>query len=231
MRQLLRLKLGEVLRAVAPLVIVGVVLQLLLVGAPAALFVRFLAGSALAVLGMLLLFVGIDYGVLPMGRFIGAALPEKRSLWLIAAVGFAMGFATTAAEPDVLVLGGQVERISGGGMRGQALVYIIAVGVAIPSAIGLLRIIWGIPLRSLVVPIYVAAILLTFVASPVYVPLAYDAGSVTTGVLTSPVLLALALGLTSVLATRSAMSDGFGLLGLASAGPILVVLLLGLVMS
>src|SRR5690606_30972088 len=135
MRQLLRLKLGEVLRAVAPLVIVGVVLQLLLVGAPAALFVRFLAGSALAVLGMLLLFVGIDYGVLPMGRFIGAALPEKRSLWLIAAVGFAMGFATTAAEPDVLVLGGQVERISGGGMRGQALVYIIAVGVAIPSAI------------------------------------------------------------------------------------------------
>ncbi len=231
MRQLLQLKLGEVLRAVAPLVAVGVALQLLFVGAPAALFVRFLAGSALAVLGMLLLFAGIDYGVLPMGRFIGAALPAKRSLWLIAAVGFAMGFATTAAEPDVLVLAGQVEVISGGTTHGQSLVYIIALGVAVTSALGLLRIIWGIPLTYLVAPIYVTAIVLTFIAPPDYIPLAYDAGSVTTGVLTSPVLLALALGLTSVLASRSAMSDGFGLLGLASAGPILVVLALGLVMS
>ncbi|HEX7086595.1 MAG TPA: DUF1538 domain-containing protein [Vicinamibacterales bacterium] len=231
MRQLLQLRLGEVLRAVAPLVAVGIALQVLLVGAPAAMFVRFIAGSALAVLGMLLLFAGIDYGVLPMGRFIGAALPAKRSLWLIAAVGFAMGFATTAAEPDVLVLAGQVETISGGTLHDQFLVYVIALGVAVLSALGLLRIIWGIPLTWLLAPIYVVAIALTFVAPPAYVPLAYDAGSVTTGVLTSPVLLALALGLTSVLAARSAMSDGFGLLGLASAGPILVVLALGLVLS
>ena len=47
------------------------------------------------------------------------------------------------------------------------------------------------------------------------------------GVLTTPVLLSLSIGLSSVLAGRSAIADGFGLLGLASVGPILFVLLLG----
>jgi hypothetical protein len=69
---------------------------------------------------------------------------------------------------------------------------------------------------------------LSLVARSQLVPLAYDAGSVTTGVLTAPVVLALALGLSSVIARRSAVSDGFGLLGLASVGPIIVILLLGL---
>ena len=83
-------------------------------------------------------------------------------------------------------------------------------------------------MAALVAGVYVFMILLSFVAPERIVPLAYDAGSVTTGVLTAPVVLALALGLASVLAERSAVDDGFGLLGLASAGPILVVLLLGL---
>ena len=79
----------------------------------------------------------------------------------------------------------------------------------------------------LLAAIYSAILLLSFFAPANLVPLAYDAGSVTTGVLTAPVVLALALGLSSVLARRSAVSDGFGLLGLASAGPILAVLLFG----
>jgi hypothetical protein len=66
------------------------------------------------------------------------------------------------------------------------------------------------------------------VAPREFVPLAYDAGSVTTGVLTAPVVIAIAVGLSSVLAGRSAISDGFGLLGLASIGPIITVLLMGL---
>ena len=71
-------------------------------------------------------------------------------------------------------------------------------------------------------------ILLSLIAPPTIIPLAYDAGSVTTGVLTAPVVLAVALGVTSVLAQRSGVSDGFGLLGLGSAGAILAVLLLGM---
>jgi hypothetical protein len=61
-----------------------------------------------------------------------------------------------------------------------------------------------------------------------FVPLAFDAGSVTTGVLSAPVIIAMAIGLSSVLAGRSAVSDGFGIVGFASIGPIIIILFMGL---
>ena len=202
MFSLFRERLTEALQSLLPLVACAVVLQLTIVHAPLALFVEFLAGSLLALLGLLFLFIGVELGILPMGRFIGAELPRKRSLALICAVAFALGVATTVAEPDVLVLSGQVETQSHGAFSAHALSYVIAGGVG----------------------------LLTLIAPPDLVPLAYDAGSVTTGVLTTPVLLALAFGLSSVIAGRSAVADGFGLLGLASIGPIFAILLLGVLM-
>ena len=86
----------------------------------------------------------------------------------------------------------------------------------------------GFPLRWLVGIVYSLILVLTYFAPENFIALAYDAGSVTTGVLTAPVLLALAIGLSSVIAGSSAIADGFGLLGLASAGPIIAVLLMGL---
>lgn len=225
---LLRTRLPQVTKAVAPLIGVVCVLQLVLVHASAAVFLQFLAGSFLAMLGMLFLFAGIDAGILPMGRFIGAELPAKGSLWLILAVAFALGFAITVAEPDVLILSGQVEGASQGTLRGQTLIYCIAAGVGVFTGIGLLRIVRGFSMAALLGGVYACMILLSLVTPANVVPLAYDAGSVTTGVLTAPVVLALALGLTSVLSGRSAVDDGFGLLGLASVGPIIAVLLLGL---
>jgi hypothetical protein len=179
---------------------------------------------------MLLLFAGIDLGILPMGRFIGAELPRKGSLWLIVAVAFALGFATTAAEPDVLILAGQVEAVSQGAIAGQPLIYVIAAGVGLFAAIALLRIVYGFPMTSLLAATYSLMIVLSFLAPAAFVALAYDAGSVTTGVLTAPVLLAVTLGLSAVLAQRSPASDGFGILGLASAGAIIATLLLGLLL-
>ncbi|MCC7010469.1 MAG: DUF1538 domain-containing protein [Acidobacteria bacterium] len=228
MLTLLRTRFLETVKAVAPLVGVVTALQVSIVQAPAALFVQFLAGSVLAMLGMLLLFAGIDGGILPMGRFIGAELPRKQSLWLILGVAFALGFATTVAEPDVLVLAGQVERASEGSLRSHVLIVIIAVGVGLFTAIGLLRVVRGFSMAALLATVYIVMIALSLVTPDNFVPLAYDAGSVTTGVLTAPVVLALALGLASVLGERSAVDDGFGLLGLASAGPVIAVLLLGL---
>lgn len=227
MLALLRERLPEVLKALAPLVALVCLLQVAIVQAPLPQFLQFLAGATLSALGMLLLFAGIDLGVLPMGRFIGAELPRKGSLWLIAGVAFALGFAVTVAEPDVLILAGQVEAASQGAIADQPLTYVIAAGVGLLGAVGLLRIVLGFPLEALLAIVFALMLALSFLAPAHFVPLAYDAGSVTTGVVTTPVLLALAIGLSTVLAQRSAATDGFGLLGLASAGPVIAVLLLG----
>ena len=227
---LLRRQLVDVSKAVGPLVVASAVIQLLLVDAPAATIVQLLAGALLAIVGMALLFIGIDLGILPMGRFIGAALPAKRSIALIVFVAFALGIATTVAEPDVLVLSQQVEAVSSGAIGSRLLSYVIAAGVGLFVVLAVLRIFWGVPMTWLLASAYAVMLALSFFAPAHVVPLAYDAGSVTTGVLTAPVVLALAFGLSSVLAGRSALSDGFGLLGLASIGPIIAVLLMGMLL-
>lgn len=231
MISLLREKLLEVIKAVVPLVAVVCLLQITLVRAPLELFLQFLTGSVLAMVGMVLLLAGIEFGILPMGRFIGAELPKRGSLALIVAVAFALGFATTVAEPDVIVLAGQVEAGSQKAMSRQAVVYVIAVGMAAFAAIAMARIITGWSMRYMLTLAYALVLGLSLLAPSTFVPLAYDAGSVTTGVLSSPVMLAVAMGLGSVLAGRSALSDGFGLLGFASIGPIVAILIMGMILS
>lgn len=178
--------------------------------------------------GLVLFFLGIDVGILPMGRFIGADLPRRGSLWLITGVAFSLGFAATIAEPDVLVLSRQVDMISDGAIHGNSVLYVMASGVGIFVAVAMLRIIFNIQMVFLLAAVYSIIICLSFFVPAEFVPLAYDAGSVTTGALTTPMVISLALGLSSVLAGRSAVSDGFGLLGFASTGPIIAVMIMGI---
>ena len=228
---LLKEKLVEVLKAVLPLIGFTGVLQIAIVGAPADVVVQFLVGSLLVIVGMLLLFIGIDFGILPMGRFVGAELPKTGSIVFIAAMAFAFGFATTMAEPDVLVLAGQVDAASGGAIARRHVLLAIALGVGVFTAMAIARIILGWSIRVLLTIAYGVVIVLSLFAPAEITPLSYDAGSVTTGLLSAPVIIAIALGMSAVLAGRSTVSDGFGVLGLASIGPIIVVLLAGIFWS
>lgn len=229
MLNLLRGKLLEVIKAVAPLIIIVCVLQFTLVKAPTEMFVQFLTGSFLVVAGLVLFFIGIDLGMLPMGRFIGAELPLKGSLILIFVVSFVLGFATTVAEPDVLVLARQMDAITQGLIQRKSVLYSVGIGVGFFVAIAMMRIVLGLRLVHLLSAAYLAVIVLSLLAPSTFIPFAFDAGSVTTGALTAPVVIALALGLSSVLAGRSSISNGFGLLGFASIGPIIVILIMGMI--
>ena len=120
------------------------------------------------------------------------------------------------------------ECTGGGAVTAVWLAYVIAGGVGLFAALALLRVLWGVPMAYVLVGAYALMLLLSLLAPAELVSLAYDAGSVTTGVLSAPVMLAVALGLSSVLGERSVVSDGFGLLGLASTGPIIAILLIGL---
>lgn len=228
MLPLLREKFREVFQAITPIVLIVCLLQWTVVRAPTDLFLQFLIGSIMAAVGMMLFFMGIDRGILPMGRFIGAEMPKKGSLTLIVAVAFAFGFATTVAEPDVLILTKQVDLISRGAIAGNVVLYVTAIGVGIAVAAAMLRIVFGIRMAWLLTALYGMVLLLSLITPADFIPLAYDSGSVTTGALTAPVIIALALGLSSVLAGRSAVANGFGLLGVASVGAIIAVMILGI---
>ena len=208
MLQLFRQKLLEVVKAIAPLIVVICILQFTFVKAPVSLFLQFLIGSLMALGGLMLFFIGIDIGILPMGRFIGSELPRRGSVLLIIIMAFLLGFVTTAAEPDVLVLSRQVDLISQGDIPGNTVLYVMAVGVGVFVTIAMLRIVFGIAMAYLLAAAYSIVIILSFFAPAEFVPLAYDSGSVTTGALTAPVVISLALGFSSVLGGNITIRNG-----------------------
>jgi len=227
----IKAKVFEVITAIMPLILIVVILQFAIVKMPANLFIQFIIGAIMVIIGMVFFLIGVDIGILPMGKALGAELPRRSSLPLIIGIAFLIGFAATIAEPDVIVLTNQVDMVSGGAIGKNVLIYIIAIGVAFFVAMAMLRILLGFPIAYLISAGYIIIMILAFFTPAEFVPVAFDSGGVTTGPMTVPIILALGLGFSSVLAGKSAMSDGFGLIGLASIGPVIGVMVMGMVLS
>jgi hypothetical protein len=221
--------LHEVLFAIVPITLVVVLLQVSIIHLPMALFARFLIGALLVMIGLLLFLRGVKLGLLPMGEIIGAELPKRAPLPLILLAAFLLGFVVTIAEPDVRVLAHQIDIVSEGEIGENLLILTVALGIGIFVSLAVLRIFLGIPIAYLLATGYLAVLVLSFLTPPDFVPIAFDAGGVTTGPVTVPFILALGIGTASVLGGRSSIGDGFGLVGLASIGPVLGVMLLGVI--
>jgi hypothetical protein len=218
----------EVLHAVLPIIGVVLLLQFTLIWMPVAMLLQFLAGVAMVAAGLVLFLWGVKAALLPMGELIGASLPGLGKAWLVVVFGIILGFAATVAEPDVRVLAMQVDRVSNGEISKNLLIYTVGVGVAFFVGLAMLRIILSIPISYLLIAGYGLVFLLAAFSPAQFVPVSFDAGGVTTGPVTVPFILALGVGVASVLGGKSASADGFGLVALASIGPILAVMLLGL---
>lgn len=219
----------EVLQAVTPIALVVIILQVTLIHMPSEAFIRFLAGAFYVMTGLLLFLQGVKIGLLPLGNAIGSELPKKGSFSFLVIMAFILGFVVTIAEPDVRVLAHQVDIVSDGYIKDYILVLTVAVGVAFFVALAMVRIIFNIPISYIFAAGYTVIIILSFFTPPDFVPIALDSGGVTTGPVTVPFILALGIGTTSVLGGKSAIADGFGLIGLASIGPVIGVMTLGMI--
>ena len=222
MNPLLKEKLQESLSAVAPITLIVLVLSVLLVPMDAGTVLLFLLGAVMLVLGMAFFQLGADMAMTPLGKGIGAHMTQSRRVALLVLVGFAMGVIITIAEPDLLVLAEQVPSIPN-----RVLIFTVAAGVGIFVALAILRILFGISLSTLLIILYILLIGLSFLIPKDFLAVAFDSGGVTTGPITVPFIMALGVGLAAVRGDRHAADDSFGLVALASVGPILAVMLLG----
>ncbi|ERN54286.1 hypothetical protein BTR22_05930 [Alkalihalophilus pseudofirmus] len=219
----------EVVFAVLPITLVIVILQFTLIWLPTEVFIQFLIGVVMVSVGLILFLVGVHVGLLPVGEMIGSTLPKSKKIWLIIAVGFILGFVVTVAEPDVRVLAQQIDDVSGGEISQMVLIYSVALGVGIFVALAMARIIFKIQLKWLLLGGYSVVFLLAAITPNTFIPISFDAGGVTTGPMTVPFILALGVGVASVLRSKSSSSDSFGLVALASIGPIISVQILGVI--
>lgn len=220
----------EVIQAVLPLTLAVVLIMLVFIGANLDFFISFLISVMQVTLGITLFLLGVKLGMLPMGEAIGADLPKHNSLAFIVVIVFLLSFLTTMAEPDVRVLSNMIDSTSQDSIDSNVLIVSIAFGVGFLVVASILRIIYGTPIKYFFAIGYLIIIFLSFFVPSEYLAISFDSGGVTTGPMTVPVIMALGIGTASVLQQKSEL-DGFGLIGFASIGPILSVMLLGVLSS
>jgi hypothetical protein len=217
----------EILQAITPIVLVVIVLLLILFPTSGDLLLKFVAGAVLVTTGLFLFLVGVRVSLLPIGELIGSTIVSRGSLLFLMLATFVFGFVITVAEPDVRVLALQVNLASGGEINSNLLIVAVALGVGFFVSISILRILLGIPIAYFLAAGYALIMVLSYWTPPGFVPLSFDAGGVTTGPMAVPFILALGVGATSVLGGKSNIADAFGLIGLASIGPVIGVMILG----
>lgn len=179
--------------------------------------------------GLFLFLVGVRVSLLPIGEMIGSRLTSRGSLSFLLVAAFIFGFVITVAEPDVRVLAHQVDIASDGAIDSGILIISVALGVGFFVSLAILRILLGIPIAYLLATGYVFVVVLSFFTPPGFVAISFDAGGVTTGPMAVPFILALGVGATSVLGGKSTVAETFGLIGLASIGPVIGVMILGVI--
>jgi hypothetical protein len=155
--------------------------------------------------------------------------PEMSFSGILVVLLFAlvMGYGATLAEPALNALGLAVEEITVGVFKKSLLMHSVALGVGIGIALGVLKIVLGIPLFWLLAPPYVVLLLLTKLSTEEFVNIGWDSAGVTTGPVTVPLVLAMGMGI----GNQVGVVEGFGILAMASVWPILTVLLVGLRVS
>ena len=220
----IRQKFAESLKAVLPGVGIVIVLSFTIAPITSSILLCFLVGALMVMVGMMFFTLGAEMSMTPMGEKVGARMTQSKNILLIVVLSFLLGVVITISEPDLQVLATQVPSVPN-----MTLILAVAVGVGIFLVIALLRMLIGVALPPLLTFFYIAVFVLAFLVPENFRAVAFDSGGVTTGPMTVPFIMALGVGIASIRNDHHAADDSFGLVALCSIGPILAVMVLGLI--
>jgi len=217
-------KLSETLKAVFPILGIVLLLCFTIAPIPPSILMTFLVGAVLLIAGMLLFNVGVEISMTPIGERTGTIMTKTKSVLIVIFVSFIMGFVITISEPDLQVLAEQVPSVPN-----LVLIMAVALGVGIFLVLAILRMLLNIPLSYLLVGFYIIIFLLTLFVPGDFLAVAFDSGGVTTGPMTVPFIMAFGVGVSAIRSDSHAEEDSFGLVSMCSVGPILAVMILGMI--
>lgn len=214
--------------SVLPITLLVVVLSFTLVPIESDMLIRFLIGSFFVILGLGIFLFGADLGITSIGNLMGENVARSNSVFIVSVLGFVLGFLITVAEPDLQILANQVNEASGGKISATAILIVVSIGVGIMVSLGLLRILFEKPLNKFYTIAYFIIFILGLKVSEEFLAISVDASGATTGAMTTPFILALGLGVSQLKGGKTSEEDSFGLVGIASTGPILAVMLMSI---
>ena len=210
-KQILMEKLKEATASVLPISLIVMAISFVLVPVDAGLMLSFVIATAMLILGMGLFTLGADMSMSRIGNYMGSKLTKSRKLPLILTVSFALGVAITVAEPDLQVLAGNVPEIDT-----TVLILTVSVGVGFFLMLCMVRILFSISLRTMLIVFYAIVFAAAFLSDESILSVAFDSGGVTTGPMTVPFIMALGVGVASIRSDENAKADSSAVSGVAT---------------
>lgn len=224
MKKALFEKLKESVLAVAPITALVLILCCFF-PIPGWTVFAFIFGAFMLIFGLSFFNLGAESSMMKLGEDIGAFVTKKKNLWFLIGVTVAIGLVITIAEPDLMVLAEQMQTT----IPKIQLILFVAIGVGVFLALALLRIVLQINLNVMLFIMYFIVFLLAAFVPSEFISVAFDSGGVTTGPMTVPFILALGIGVAGARGSDSSKDDSFGLVSFCSVGPVIMVLILGLI--
>lgn len=222
-------KLKDVSLSVLPITVLVLLLHFTIVPIESTTLARFIIGALTVVVGLGIFLFGAQIGIVPLGTLIGETIAKSNKVYIVSILGFIMGFLITIAEPDLHILASQVNQASGGIVSASLILVVVSIGVGVLVSIGLLRILFETPLNKVFTSAYLLVLLLGFKVSEEFLAISVDASGATTGAMTTPFILAIGYGVSQLKGGKKSDEDSFGLVGLASVGPILAIMLTSII--
>lgn len=224
-------KLKEVAASVLPITVLVFVMTLAFLDVDTDLLLRFFIGAFIIIIGLGIFLLGTELGVSQIGGLMGRQIAESGNSTIIFIAGFGLGFLVSVAEPDLLILADQVSLAMDNMISPAVIVMVVSLGVGLMMGYGFLRILYDISLSGSYIAVYGAILIgLIFVAEPFH-SIAFDASGATTGAMTTPFILAMGLGVSMLKGHAAGEDDSFGLVGFASAGPIIAIMILNIILG
>ena len=222
-------KVKEVLSSVLPITLIVLLLNFVITPLETPLLLRFIIGAFFIVIGLSIFLFGVDIGITPIGNLMGSNLTKMNKIWIIAVAGVVLGFFISIAEPDLHILAGQVDFVTSGLISKISILIVVSIGIAILLSLGLIRIVYNIPLYKILTILYFIIFILALFTSREFLAISFDASGATTGALTVPFILALAIGASAMKKdSKASEKDSFGLVAIASTGAIIAVMIMNI---
>lgn len=191
---------------------------------------KMVKGFIYAFIGLFLFLVGVNTGFMDVGGIIGYTLASYDNKSYIVVIAFILGFVTILAEPAVYVLTYQIENVTSGYVKRKAILLALSIGVGAAVALSMIRIIVpGIQLWHYLLPGYIISLSMMYFIPKLFVGIAFDAGGVATGPMTTTFILAFTQGAAEAIEGANILTDGFGMIATVAMTPIITLQILGFI--
>ena len=223
---------GEALVALLPLVVILLVFKKLSFQLSKRMFRTILKGLSYTFIGLVLFLIGANAGFMEIGTAVGYQLASLDNKYIVVVMGFIIGFVSMLAEPSVHILTHQIEDVTSGYIQRKIVLVAICIGVGIAVALFILKIlIPGIKLWHYLFLGYMVSIALSYFVPRLFVGIAFDSGTVSSGPMTATFILAFTQGIAEAVEGTNVLIDGFGAVAIVTLTPVLTLQVLGMILK